>query len=176
MTNIVTLTGSYVWREGRSFPVDPAVVGKTLESLAEKSANGEVDAKAFVDASRSIKSPTHKLFEWNDTVAAERYREGQAARIIRSIVVVRDGEPAPTTPTFIAVTFKADEEAEDQSDSHGYVKTKELTPAQREKVILQELAQIAGWIERTAWIDEFKPFRDALERIRLALADRRKAA
>ena len=41
--------------------------------------------KELVEAARDVNSPLHNEFEWNDGVAAQRYREMQAGYIIRSI-------------------------------------------------------------------------------------------
>lgn len=38
-----------------------------------------------VDVARPPEHPLHQRFEWDDTVAAERFRRGQAAELIRSV-------------------------------------------------------------------------------------------
>lgn len=75
----------YTWNNvNRSVPAD--VVGRTLERLEAE--NGYVDRKLFLDASRPEDSATHALFEWDDAVAAERYRLGQSRNIINDLAVV----------------------------------------------------------------------------------------
>lgn len=58
---------------------------------------GELTPAAVVDASRPSDAPLHDRFEWDDSVAGERYREVQAAEIIRSVHVtlVTDTERGP---------------------------------------------------------------------------------
>jgi hypothetical protein len=51
---------------------------------------GNLSAKGLLDANRPEDAPLHNEFEWNDGVAAEKYREQQAMHIINSIVTVRD--------------------------------------------------------------------------------------
>lgn len=48
---------------------------------------GELTPALVVDVARQDDHPLHARFEWNDTVAAERYRREQAHRLIRSVRV-----------------------------------------------------------------------------------------
>lgn len=61
-------------------------VGELFERL-ESSAGG-VTPKAVLDASRDEGSLLHDEFEWDDTIAAEKYRYSQARAIIQNIVIV----------------------------------------------------------------------------------------
>lgn len=45
---------------------------------------------------RNASSPIHKNFEWNDTIAAEKYRRDQARTLIES-VKIRIDAPTPVT-------------------------------------------------------------------------------
>ena len=75
---------AYKW-VGRTFAVSADIVGKELEQLEME--NGHIDPVDLVDAARPEDSVLHKLFEWDDTKAAELYRRNQAGNIIRSISV-----------------------------------------------------------------------------------------
>jgi len=69
-------------------------------------------AKAVVDESRPEDAVLHPAFEWNDSKAAEQFREHQATSLIRSVRVVvppsdEDVEITPVTitqPAFINVS------------------------------------------------------------------------
>ena len=63
------------------------VAGPVCQALRDSSTG--LTPKALVDASRDENAPLHNEFEWDDSIAAEKYRERQAAKIIRSIVIVR---------------------------------------------------------------------------------------
>lgn len=59
---------------------------------------GELTAKAVVDEARDPDSALHSRFEWDDSIAGERFREIQAGELIRSVKVVeRKPEDAPTS-------------------------------------------------------------------------------
>lgn len=74
-------------------PVSAQTAGEEFERLYEK--NGRLAPEDVVDESRPESAPLHECFEWNDEVAAEKYRVVQAGNIIRAIVKV---EPAPEAP------------------------------------------------------------------------------
>ena len=91
----------YKWKAGARAPVSAQVAGEVCERM---SANGELTPKALVDASRPEDAPLHKVFEWDDAKAAERYRESQAAYIIRSIEVKREDVTEPVRAFFTVPT------------------------------------------------------------------------
>ena len=70
----------WMWRDGFSYSKNPEVVGKVLTKIEER--DGEITAKSFLEESRSETSETHDMFEWNDSIAAEKYRLRQAGNII----------------------------------------------------------------------------------------------
>lgn len=51
--------------------------------------HGQLTPKLVVDLARNPEHPLHNRFEWDDAVAGEKYREVQAAELIRSVKVVR---------------------------------------------------------------------------------------
>jgi len=62
--------------------------------------------KIVVQVARNPDHPLHSQFEWNDTEAAEKYREVQAARLIRKIKVsVQEspGSDAAPVRAFVSV-------------------------------------------------------------------------
>lgn len=77
----------YQWKYS-AFPLDADVVGKHIEKLEKK--NGAVTAQMLLESARSEKSEVHDLFEWDDTVAAEKYRLQQAGAVIRCLAMVED--------------------------------------------------------------------------------------
>ena len=81
----------YSWRAGKSVPAQ--VAGEVMEMIEKR--DGELTKEAFLEESRPEDSPTHGLFEWDNTVAAEKYRLTQARICIQDIVVtvIRHAEP-----------------------------------------------------------------------------------
>ena len=58
---------------------------------------GELTPGLVVDTARDPKNPLHSCFEWDDTVAAEKYRIVQAGQLIRSVKVVYEAPKGPST-------------------------------------------------------------------------------
>ena len=48
---------------------------------------GQLTPHAVVDEARDENHPLHPRFEWDDKIASEKYREVQAAQIIRSVKI-----------------------------------------------------------------------------------------
>lgn len=83
----------YKWKIS-VFKTDAEVAAKELERISEAH-GGVLKPEYVVDESRHPEAPLHNEFEWNDEVAAEKYRVTQAQHIIRSIVIVDDTDQKP---------------------------------------------------------------------------------
>lgn len=106
-------------------------VGEDL--LAIKEINGGLLHPCdVVDAARDEESPLHSYFEWDDSIAAEHHRQGQARKLITSIVIVRKKGKKLTivsTPVFTHL----------RADGSGYRETTQVynTPDLKHAYIVQ---------------------------------------
>ena len=75
----------FSWRSGYSYMVPAETVGNVLEDIEKR--DGVVTSESFLDYSRPEDSVTHELFEWDDSIAAEKYRKRQATQIINQLEV-----------------------------------------------------------------------------------------
>jgi len=73
----------YDWKW--NMPVKAQKVGEHFEQL--ESQFGKVTPKIVLESARNKDSVLHPCFEWNNEIAAEKYRESQAGFIIRNLVV-----------------------------------------------------------------------------------------
>lgn len=55
--------------------------------LAVRDEFGELTPANVVESARADDSPLHDRFEWDDSVAGERYRQSQASQLIRTVRV-----------------------------------------------------------------------------------------
>lgn len=78
----------YKWKIPGLIPVDAQVAGQEMERIYNR--DGILDPAVIVQESKDKHAPLHGCFEWNDTVAANKYRVNQAKEIIRSIVTVSE--------------------------------------------------------------------------------------
>lgn len=84
---------TYQWKTPYLMPVDAQTAGAELSRICQK--NGTLEPSDVVEESRPETAPLHPCFEWNDIIAAEKYREYQAGGIIRNIVVVEEKPDKP---------------------------------------------------------------------------------
>ena len=78
------------------FPVDAQTAGENLEDIYKR--YGAITPENVLDDNRKEGRPLHDCFEWDDTIAGEKYRLSQAGKIIRSVVIVRKEEPIEREP------------------------------------------------------------------------------
>ena len=88
----------YKVKSGARLKVSAQVAGEECERLESE---GRLTPQALVDESRPEDAPLHGCFEWDDTVAAEKWRQAQAAYIIRSVEVTVE-ESAEPVRAFVA--------------------------------------------------------------------------
>ena len=91
----------YSWKPGSRFKVDANTAGTVCKQLE---AAGNLSAKSLLDASRPEDAPLHSEFEWSDSIAAEKFREGQARCIINHLVVRLDEKPDEPVRGFFQIT------------------------------------------------------------------------
>lgn len=65
--------------------VKKEIVAEVLKQISER--EGVLKPKAVVNEARLESSPIHDLFDWDDSSAAEKYRENQAMHLIASVRV-----------------------------------------------------------------------------------------
>lgn len=88
---------TFKYKPGARHKVSAEVVGKVCSELDDKDM---LTPENLLDVSRPNDAPVHNEFEWNDGVAAEKYRVSQAAALIRHVIVYekpeeKDDKPAP---------------------------------------------------------------------------------
>ena len=151
----------YSWSGPRQ-AVSAEKVAEHLRTLKEK--YGTVTGETFLESARDESSEMHKLFEWDDTKAAEKWRVHQARMIICSIrVTIEEREEQPIVvrafvqdrteePTYVHVIDALSEEetrrqvlADARRDAEWF---------RRKYVDLQEVANIIEEIDR--FVEEVK--------------------
>ena len=95
--------GVYKWKVGTRIKADPNLAAEVLNKLAEQN---RLDAENVVEVSKPEGAVLHDDFEWDDAVAAIKFRNHQARNIINALVVVE--EETPEEPP-MRVFFKIEE-------------------------------------------------------------------
>lgn len=91
----------FQWREGSRVKLDPQVAGQELERIRTR--DGKIETVTVVDEARPEDAPLHPAFEWDDSVAGEKYRLYQARNLVRSIEVAPEKEGKDTLPAFVHI-------------------------------------------------------------------------
>lgn len=136
----------YKWKSGSRVSADAQKVGEVCERLERK---GNLTPKALVDASRRKNAALHDLFEWDNEIAAEKYRETQASYLIRSIEIVATGTSEPVR-AFVSVTANV------ETTERTYINVERAlsTNGTREEVLAIALAELRAFERKYANLEE----------------------
>ena len=117
------------WVKGSRFTADPNVAKEVMDQL---SAEGRLTAMELVEASRPVDAPLHGEFEWDDTIAAQKWREQTGRVMIASIVITHDvqEEPKPVRAYFNI-----------ERNTHEYIPTEIIFSDEAKKNRLLEIAK-----------------------------------
>lgn len=87
-------------------------------------ARGSLTPAILVDEARPDDHPLHHRFEWDDTIAAERFRRVQAAHIIRSVTITfgEADDTKKSTRGFVSVVREVED---DEDPDRHYLPTAE---------------------------------------------------
>lgn len=144
----------YQWKLPGVIPVDAQTAGDELERIYDE--RGDLSPAAIVDESRPESAPLHPCFEWNDALAAEKYREAQAQHIVRSIVAVcerGDAEPIEAR-AFVAV-----------GDGGGYKPISVVinTPEQYDALLGTALRELEAFRRKYSALERLRPVFSAID-------------
>ncbi|MBX6387319.1 MAG: hypothetical protein IRZ07_30805 [Microbispora sp.] len=132
----------YAWKPGfRVGGLDAQVVGERLDAIRER--DGGIMAEAVVDDARPVDSPLHPAFEWDDSVAAEKYRLDQARYLIRAVVIQRPDVEEPR-PVRAFVVVKESDGNEVYTSTITALSDEEL----RRQVLERALRELDAWRRR----------------------------
>ncbi len=154
---------------GNLATVNPAVVGEAIESISKRH-NGAVTPEVVVEASKPKTAPLHNYFEWDDSIAGQRYRLDQARYLIRAVVqpMKIDGQEIRTR-AFVRVPSPENgvrRETGDYRPIRAVLSNKES----RATLLRQALSEHKAWGERYAMLTELHALRHLGEKLLLKYA------
>jgi len=136
------------------------------ETCAQLESEGRLTPHDLVEVSRPEDAPTHKAFEWNDAVAAERYRETQASYIIRSIVVKPETTTQPVRK-FVSINRPISEEMDENEPKQTYraIETVVSDKSLRKQMLANAFAELAAFRRKYVTLSELADVFAAIDRI-----------
>lgn len=94
----------FKWKPGSRIRINSQRAGERITSLKER-LGGVIAPRDLVRDARSINSPLHSAFEWNNSKAAEQYREQQAGHMLRCLVTECVDRRRPNKPIAVVRAF-----------------------------------------------------------------------
>lgn len=119
------------------------IVRDTLQSIYDQ--HGKLTPGLVVDEARPATHPLHDRFEWDDSVAAEKHRQSQAAALIRSVrVLVPQKDQTVTSVRAYLPT-----------PTNGYQKVDALIVDERQVLIAQMIRDVSALKNKYRHLTEF---------------------
>lgn len=133
------------------------IVERELEAI--ESTRGTLKASFVVQAARPANHPLHAAFDWDDTVAGQRWRLEQARGLIASVKLRVTTRSVKIT----SVAYVRDPGA--KGSEQGYRSVKSLTgdPKMARAALLYELRRIVPLLERARDLASVWGIRDGIE-------------
>lgn len=151
---------TYAWRENVRIPIKAEVAGAALDYLRTGN-KGILTPSLVVDAARHPDHPLHKAFTWDDSAAAEKYRENQARVLISSVrvVVIGPDDKATSRVAFLSVI--------NREEGRGYMTSAAVMGDSdyRNQALEDALISLQGWKRRYNHLEELAKVFEAIDAI-----------
>lgn len=133
-------------------------IGIRIEKIKDRNGNGIVTPNDIIQDAKDIRSPYHKLFTWDDTIAAQRHREHEARSILGAIIEVRTiGNEQVDVRAFVNVIG--------EEGNRGYASIKEvrIKPQLMNQVIADALKEAKRWNQKWRVYQELQKITRAID-------------
>lgn len=127
---------------------------------------GVVTPEAIIEAAEATRNPLHKLFEWDDTSAARKFRVTQAATLYRSLEITYVGRKGQPVRAYEIITHsvrgKPEEERVTLYSTHEEVLS---DPKARKNLIRDAISQLKAFKRRYHDLNEFSKIFKAIDEL-----------
>lgn len=157
------MTGMVYQWSGRKYAIKPQIVGSAVARIASRN-DGVCHPEDLVAAARNETSQLHKLFTWDDTAAAGKWRTHEARMVINSLVVtITVNDQEVKAPAFCSVGGPGHSEQAEK----GYrpVSVVVADPEFRQDALDDVMQKLQALRSRYAAIEALSPVWDALDKI-----------
>ena len=138
------------WKFNNFFRADPT---KCLQEIGEDST---VTPEQVLEKARNRNSELHKCFEWDDSVAAEKYRLQQARQLIQFLVIVPKSQEVPAIRCF-QITSKKNE----------YMPTRKFlqNEDERAQLLIRARSELVSFRERYRTLSELESVFEEIDKL-----------
>lgn len=150
----------YKWREGIGIYRNVDAQKVAIELFGTAAIKGKDDykslpAKDIVDLARDDSLEIHKCFEWDDSKAAEKYREKQARDVVHLLVIKE--EPIPKDRPEVCAFHMVEK-------GTGYVPTRYIVRQEDkyQELLKKAYAELRAFKEKYSMLSELKEILDMI--------------
>lgn len=172
--NVSAFESKYSWKKGYQYKVSADTVGGVLNRIEKE--EGKVTKESFLEYSRNENSETHEMFEWDDSVAAEKYRLRQAGQIISQLevtIVREDVQPREIEaeiefndePTNISAFVNIAPKAPAAPATYYNINRAMSDESTRKQVIRNALFELQAFKRKYRNLTEFAELFEAIEKV-----------
>lgn len=165
----------YDWKVNLYPSVAAEAAGKHIESLQEE--QGTVTCENLLDSARPDESVIHPCYEWDDSIAAEKYRLGQSKNILSNLVRVEVTEEESAEPKVTRAFVNVVEPS--GINEHGkYVRIETaMSDGEMRSIVLRRaLNELAMFRKKYADLSELARVFDAIREVENASNDKARAS
>lgn len=150
---MTALTSKYSYMPIPGVNINQENAEKLAAFLEKKFPTNEFTAQQVLDAARPTDSPIHDFFEWNDSVAAEKWRVNQARTYVSCLIVNVNNT---TSKMYHSLRVE---------DGKRYVHTEKARSQQDlwDQVLQQAIREANSWRDRYRRYSELSPVFQAIE-------------
>ena len=152
------------WRPGadKIYTADAQKVAEEIYAIGEK-----FEAKDIVDMARDETKESHKLFEWNDEIAGEKYRIYQARHTMHDLQIVEIGLNKEKKPEKIGVPMRMCYSLEGET---GYVPTPIIVKDEdlHKKLLMTAKSELNAFMIKYETLTELAPVFEAIRELDIA--------
>ena len=152
----------YQWKPESHIKIDAQAAGLKMEQIRVRN-NGRLEPSLVVEEAKKKNSVLHPHFEWDDGIAATKYRKDQASYLIRSIEVTVKDDGGASQPIRAFVSVVREKDRSYTSVQHA-MSDEEL----REQVIKQAWKELQAWKDRHKELMHFAKVFAVIEEVKAA--------
>lgn len=142
----------YAFKTGSFIKADAQAAGEMCEKLA---ADGRLTAKNLVDENRPEEAPLHNEFEWDNDLAADKWRDQQARHIIGSLIV--KAEQREPVRAFFNITRN--------EPNYNHIETILESTDNTEKLLKTALNELIAFKKKYEMLEQLSKVFDAIEEV-----------
>jgi hypothetical protein len=138
--------------QGEKYKIGGMITPKVIKEIVTIQKSQGLTPTNLVERAKNKQSSLHNLFEWNDTIAGEKYRLHQAVNIINYIEVEVKGDLFPRYES-VVITNGSGNLKREYYDNKQIISNEKL----RKQMVQFALANLEGWKIKFQYYNELKP-------------------